>query len=947
MVKIDVRRDYYADLGLKIGAIPDEIKKQFKKLALKYHPDRNPGKEAEFITKFQLIQAAHEVLSDPQQRMKYDTERLRAGYGKLYGPSQNPLRRSSTSNYPSSAAKTSKPFPQRPPQQATPSAGAQRYANYAKASPQKMFDEGQTRADAFRGFQGMKPGWSKFDPFTGMPSSHQADKTAPNSMPPGQAQRPQSAYDHYRNPPPQPSSGPSRSQSTRKKHGFAPGNPIADEPMARTYSNMSHRSQANPSPPFDGIHSSKTKTSAEPFSSSQAYYREEFIIPEFERQSSQYATTGGEKTYFSSAGLGHSASVRVSPGSPRSRPRTNPPSPKSPPSGRHHSASPKLKADRNYGFPSSTSSSDLDEDIVKPKATPKSRIRPHNKYSDFYSAQDWNPGPGEDSLAYPNMYFPYYLRRRSCFIPRPHSSLYDYVDLHTDNEYCQGHDSDSAAHPNRSYRRYYQPETATQSQYEGHGDPAKFHDKGFSKHSSHLFDGPMAGKTPLNGEFKSKSHDNLNKSFSASYWQATFDRSDPFAKAPLNKDQSSRSRTSPNRDRSHGSTEQSKAVPMTESRSEQPQMQAKHSTNGWTHLKDASWRAPHSEGPPQQANSRRTRSPKNPANPTAKPTVIPQPASVTTEAQEEEITIGNKTDGTFATEPSNDPEAMEIDEPVSNSASEPAVAGSNPSVESRHVPGEPSRPEWQPSMMGGQDTQKPDSAHLPTKHEPAPPSLNGNKTNGIGGQDGLFDLNNMSNVAPFTATNSNGIVDLGDIHANLPFESRSSNQNGIRHSARPREHQPPNPPKRPRQPPLAPVPGSHQLVLPRKAWDRYVSEFNTYMREWNDFNKRIIQHFNARQEAVETGLSPRWISAVGDSNRIVIDTGDGRPDPGIASDQVNSDDSLVPGRAAGGFTAYFRAVEEDMRAQTHWHCAWELHRECLLELDELRQWIRNGGKVLV
>jgi hypothetical protein len=458
----------------------------------------------------------------------------------------------------------------------------------------------------------------------------------------------------------------------------------------------------------------------------------------------------------------------------------------------------------------------------------------------------------------------------------------------------------------------------------------------------------MAGKTPLNGEFKSRSHDNLNKSFSASYWQATFDRSDPFAKAPLNKDQSSRLRTSPNRDRTHGSTEQSKAVPMTESRSEQPQMQAKHSTNGWTHLKDASWRAPHSEGPPQQANSRRTRSPKHPANPTAKPNIVPQPASVTTEAQEEEITIGNKTDGTFATEPSNDPEAMEIDEPVSNSASEPAVAGSNPSVESRHVPGEPARPEWQPSMMGGQDAQKPDSAHLPTKHEPAPPSVNGNKTNGIGGQDGLFDLNNMSNMAPFTATNSNGIGDLGDIHANLPFESRSSNQNGIRHSARPREHPLPNPPKRPRQPPLAPVhPGSHQKVLPRKAWDRYVSEFNTYMHEWNDFNKRIIQHFNARQEAVETGLSPRWISAVGDSNRIVIDTGDGRPYPGIASDQDNSDDSLVPGRAAGGFAAYFRAMEEDMRVQTHWHCALELHRECLLELDELRQWIRNGGKVLV
>jgi hypothetical protein len=421
--------------------------------------------------------------------VKYDTERLRAGYGKLYGPPQNPPRRSNTSNYPPSpTAKSFKPFAQRPPQPAPPSTSAQRYASYAKASQwEKMFDEGQARADAFRAFQEMKPsttaGWSNFDPFTGMPSSHQADKTSPNSMPAGQAQRPQSAYDHYRNPPPQ-ASGPSRTQSTRKKQGFAPGNPIGDEPMARAYSNMSHRSQANPSPPFDGIPSSKTKTGAEPLFPSQAYYGEEFIIPELERQSSRYATTGGEKTYVSSAGIGRSASVRASPGS---RPRTNPPSPKSPPSGRHHSASPKLKTDRTYVF-SSTSSSDLDEDDsspFKPKATPKSRLRPHNKYSDLYSAKDWNPGPGEDSPAYP--YFTYCLRRRSCFIPRPHSSLYDYVDLHTDTEYCQGHDSDSAAHPNRSYRRYYPAETAAQSQYDAYGNPARFHHKGSSKLPSHLY----------------------------------------------------------------------------------------------------------------------------------------------------------------------------------------------------------------------------------------------------------------------------------------------------------------------------------------------------------------------------------------------------------------------------------------------------------------------------
>jgi curved DNA-binding protein CbpA len=63
--------------------------------ALKYHPDRNPGREAEFNAKFQAIQAANEILSDPQQRLKYDTDRLRAGYGKVYGPPKANTQRKS------------------------------------------------------------------------------------------------------------------------------------------------------------------------------------------------------------------------------------------------------------------------------------------------------------------------------------------------------------------------------------------------------------------------------------------------------------------------------------------------------------------------------------------------------------------------------------------------------------------------------------------------------------------------------------------------------------------------------------------------------------------------------------------------------------------------------------------------------------------------------------
>ncbi len=64
-------QDYYEILGLKKGASPEEIKKAFRKLAVKYHPDKNPGdKKAE--DRFKEINEAYAVLSDPQKKSQYD-----------------------------------------------------------------------------------------------------------------------------------------------------------------------------------------------------------------------------------------------------------------------------------------------------------------------------------------------------------------------------------------------------------------------------------------------------------------------------------------------------------------------------------------------------------------------------------------------------------------------------------------------------------------------------------------------------------------------------------------------------------------------------------------------------------------------------------------------------------------------------------------------------------
>src|SRR5262245_16821566 len=65
------KRDYYAVLTVERTATAEEIKKSYRKLAVQFHPDKNPGdKTAE--DKFKEIGEAYEVLSDPQKRAAYD-----------------------------------------------------------------------------------------------------------------------------------------------------------------------------------------------------------------------------------------------------------------------------------------------------------------------------------------------------------------------------------------------------------------------------------------------------------------------------------------------------------------------------------------------------------------------------------------------------------------------------------------------------------------------------------------------------------------------------------------------------------------------------------------------------------------------------------------------------------------------------------------------------------
>lgn len=81
-------KDYYKTLGVDKKATQDDIKKAFRKLAVKYHPDKNPGdKKSE--EKFKEVNEANDVLSDPEKRKKYDE--LGANWQSYsQGPGGNP-----------------------------------------------------------------------------------------------------------------------------------------------------------------------------------------------------------------------------------------------------------------------------------------------------------------------------------------------------------------------------------------------------------------------------------------------------------------------------------------------------------------------------------------------------------------------------------------------------------------------------------------------------------------------------------------------------------------------------------------------------------------------------------------------------------------------------------------------------------------------------------------
>ncbi|OAL52274.1 hypothetical protein IQ07DRAFT_504992 [Pyrenochaeta sp. DS3sAY3a] len=308
MVKVDPSRNYYADLNVSANAGENEIRKAFRTLALQYHPDRNPGREAEFVTKFQDIQAAHEVLCDVNQRAKYDSERRRYRNINLASNTPNtprarpppPARNSYTTTTPSGSyyrAPPPKPSPQpqRPPppqQHNTYNSGADRFTSKnfrtppTAQRPDARTKDAEARANVFTAWQKMKT-----------PHANEAPKNNANA-----STNPPSAQNN-------PNGAPfGRSQSTRvssSKQGFNPAAAGADEGQAKSaYRNYARQAPTPPNAPTPAQSPPNTKKDN---LSAEAPYSEANRV-----RTPYYSHLGGERTSMFE-GLGRSASVRNSP----------------------------------------------------------------------------------------------------------------------------------------------------------------------------------------------------------------------------------------------------------------------------------------------------------------------------------------------------------------------------------------------------------------------------------------------------------------------------------------------------------------------------------------------------------------------------------------------------------------------------------------------------------
>ncbi|KAL8851950.1 MAG: hypothetical protein Q9221_003161 [Calogaya cf. arnoldii] len=949
MVKADPKCDYYADLELPPSAEATEIKRQFKKLALKYHPDRNPGKELEFNSKFQAIQAAHEVLTDPAQRARYDADRRKNGMLHTYSSPlrPNPPPRAAASNFP--------PPPQRTPQGpnrtgfAPQSAGGtSRYSAYMRADPNNSYqspaDDAKARANAFKAWEQMRHGQGvppQARPVPPRPTKNptfQPGREA-GSFPPQEApQRP--PWDQTK----EPHAGfpkMARSNTTRvpKKGGFAPGFSVGDEPPARntsayfnaskgekpdtSRSNFESRPVPPPPPPASSNKRSSQKR-PDPLKPFRPKSATEDNLANNERLSTPYATSGGEKTYFSTSfSRPTSAREGASAGDVYdSEPLDRSPNPKTASAASHrghHSASPKMRSPRPVSI-SSTSSSSTDESLREGveelyMSAGQSRgnqnraqnghlrpsYRPYSGFDDSGGDKSIPPRSRSDVAGNTSASGQHPPSAGSKVDPGQAEGFMEHRMKHeAERTYSMQESTSSGRHASDASRPQQRPLNRPKSWHEKYGaaeqDQARNNlgrpatggqpDKP-SMYDTSGFTFPPETKAPPTHPppLRSHSSDTISVNFSPSDWHGKFTGKpeEYFDPSTRKNNNASRGRSSPTKRQAPTINQVQPTPPVEGSKVPNggPQMpppplpqassqEGKYSPDKWApYFKPGTlnWRPPPppAGAPPRAASRKRPITPSRRVSKTTfKRPAVPKPASVAPAVDVADTDANEATSSTLGSGSSQDSgngTPMDLD----TGSSPPHRSDASNHIDVRNTTPRPPIPP---------------RATIPPR-KPIP-------------QDSHLGLGDLKNVAPF-APNQEGVNNLKDLNTTLPFESKASAQ----------PMKPPSPQKlalpQPPKPPTAPP------VLTQSSWEHYIATMRSYMTGWNLYNAQMLAHFNERQASFESVSAAEWISAVG------------------------------AGTEKWGYGKYMQGVEEDFRVRAHWDVSWEKHRECMRALGAVRE----------
>lgn len=939
-------------------------------------------------------------------------------------PPKTPYASASRSNYP-------------PPPTGAPSYGSNSFGRRNGRSAEDIRTSEQ-KANVFKAWEQMRTGKGP-TPKTPKAPPFASAREPGNGMPePSPKASGWDRYAEYRHANLDSSPGMSRSKSTRipKNPGFAAGTASGggDEPSSRHQSAYFNVSKGDPPPPppppprdskYFPPPPSRTFVRKEPLKTFRSPSRPE--SPFTPGRSTPYATTGGERTYFSSQGLGRSSSWKESKRQPEwyDRESTNtremPPRPKSARSSRNRSATPPLKKD-TYAPPtssssSSTSSSDDEGNAYasprQPKGTKRTQVRQpaasRGRPTPSIRLEDAEDEDGMDSSSFGNGYRSNSKARRRYDVdqsfrgfragspegfaqhgtkrdternshpgPQPptfkqHNPLNQnggQHPLHRRQSWHQGsgtmededgprnharHDSGShhsgAAPMYDPLRNTPSPSTSSSNKWsdqwpfkspkkprlassalppywavpsslapskksENLQKLHKYSSKFFSHHAiSNCADSSLSNsftfpKGSHQGSYrpvpplKSHSSESINLKFSPSEWHGKFTGSSneyivpPSAKVV----NSARGRLSPTRNRpsppKQAFSQTSKAsnigiaqddrtnfpagpaVPGSTIFSSPPSPPpvspsghagSKYTAEEWTrHFKPATFAFPPplaTHSPARRLSRKRSKAPQKIFHNYKRPSVSKVASVSATIDDTEDAELASVTES-LSSKTSGDVDgngsAMDID---------PAVT---PVVDEQGEVTEGNKPPLKPQKLSQDEDSVKQGSHM--------------------------NLGDLRDVAPF-APGKEGLKNLADLSATLPFESRPSNIKVTESEPSPQLLKLPAPPKR--------IPAPETLT--QTSWERYIAQMRAYMFEWNTFNTKMLAHFNERQASVETTLKPEWMSAIGD------------------------------GTDKWGFLAYMQGVEEDVRVRAHWDVSWEKHRECMRGLGSVRERLRGGG----